>query len=98
MVDLMGCFRKGEYYPYESYHMRGVLLHFINRVVNPTIHLKSEEQIEQFLDSDKEFHEETDIYKNKYEESGIFGHLSKHTRVIAFFHDKKEYKNEYRLY
>jgi hypothetical protein len=78
--------------------MRGLFLHFINRVLNPTIHLKSASDIDRFLDSDTEFKENNEFYKVKYEPIGPYWkEMSKHTRVIGFFHDKKEYKNELRL-
>ena len=74
-------------------------MHFINRVLNPTIHFKKSREIELFLDSDKEYREENEFYLNKYEEFGeYYSRMGKHVRVIAFFHDKKEYKNEFRLF
>ena len=79
--------------------MKNFLLNFINRVLHPTLHLKTEEEINLFLDSDKEFVENTEFFKNKYEEFGdSFNNMPKHTRVIAFFHDKNEYKNEFKLF
>ena len=79
--------------------MSGLFKHFINRVLNPTIHLKTEADIDRFLDSSREYEENNDFYKNKYEEIGSYYHaMGKRVRVIAFFSDKKEYKNEYRLF
>lgn len=74
-------------------------MHFINRVLNPSILLKSEADIDRFLDSDNEYVEQNEFYKNKYEEIGdYYKRMGKRVRVIAFFHDKKEYSNEYKLF
>jgi hypothetical protein len=91
--------RKGEYYPYNGYFMKGMFLHFINRVLNPTIHLQSKEEIIKFMDSPKEYREDNEFYLQKYEEFGAYyPKMGKNVRVIAFFNDKKEYKNEYKLF
>ena len=91
-------YKKGEYYPYDGYFMRGMLLHFINRVINPVVVLKTESDVNNFLDSAHEWEEQTEFYKNKYEGLGdYYSKMGKRVRVIGFFHDKKEYKNEYRL-
>lgn len=90
--------RKGEYYPYEGYFMRGMFLAFINRVLNPVITLKSAADIDRFLDTNIEFEEHTEFYKNKFEGIGdYYQRMTRHVRVIGFFNDKAEYKNEYRL-
>ena len=76
-----------------------MFLHFINRVLNPIVELKSESEVNLFLDMEQEWIENTDFYKNKYEKLGEkYQVLTKHTRVIAFFHDKKEYSNELKLF
>lgn len=52
-----------------------------------------------FLDSTKEFDEHSKFYPNKYEPIGdYYDRMEKHVRVIGFFHDKKEYSNEYKLF
>lgn len=74
-------------------------MHFINRVLNPTIHLKTKEEVNKFLDISKEYREENEFYLNKYEEFGTYySKMGKHVRVIGIFNDKKEYKNEYKLF
>ncbi len=45
-------YKKGEYYPYDGYFMRGMFLHFINRVINPVVYLKTMEEVEKFIDSE----------------------------------------------
>ena len=91
--------REGEYYIYDSYYMRGLFLNFINRVLNPIVSLKSENEINLFLDSDKEYEEENDFFKIKYEQIGdYYKNMGKRVRVIAFFSDKKEYANEFKLF
>jgi len=52
--------------------MKGMFLHFINRVLNPTILLKSKEDVITFMDSTKEYREENEFYLNKYEEVGVY--------------------------
>jgi hypothetical protein len=47
-------YKKGEYYPYEGYFMRGMLLHFINRVINPVVYLRTPGEVEAFLYTEKD--------------------------------------------
>ncbi|CDW87719.1 UNKNOWN [Stylonychia lemnae] len=91
--------RNGEYYPYESYYIKNLFLHFINRVLYPVLNLKTTEQIDLFLDSAKEYVEHSKFYQNKYEPMGDFYYrMGKRVRVLALFNDKKEYSNEYKLF
>lgn len=79
--------------------MRNLFLHFINRVLYPVVPLKTKESVDLFLDSDVEFEEGTKFYKNKYEPIGdYYGRMGTRVRVIGLFHDKKEYKNEFKLF
>ncbi|TNV74085.1 hypothetical protein FGO68_gene8059 [Halteria grandinella] len=96
-VPKMFVYKKGEYYPYDGYFMRGMFLAFINRVLNPVVTLKNSADVDRFLDASIEFEEHTEFYKNKFEGIGdYYGRMSRHVRVIGFFNDKSEYKNEYR--
>ncbi len=91
-------YKKGEYYPYEGYFMRGMLLHFINRVINPVVYLKTASEVEAFLETANEYEEKNEFYKNKFEGIGdYYPRMGKHVRVVGFFSDKNEYKNEIRL-
>ena len=91
-------YKKGEYYPYEGYFMKGMLLHFINRVINPIVYLRTEQEIDAFLETEQEFDEKNEFYKNKYEGIGDYYYkMGKRVRVVGFFSDKSEYKNEIRL-
>jgi len=91
-------YKQGEYYTYSSYFMKGLFLNFINRVLYPTVKLRNEEDIERFLNTEEEFYEYNDFFKNKYEEIGeYYKRMGKRTRVIGFFRDKKEYSNELKL-
>jgi hypothetical protein len=78
--------------------MRGMFLGFINRVINPVVYLKTADDIERFLDSSQEFVEKNEFYKHNFEGIGdYYGRMGRRVRAIGFFHDKGEYKNEYRL-
>lgn len=56
--------------------------------------LKTEADIEKFIDTNTEWREDTPFYKTKYYElGGIFGMMKKITRVIAFVADKCNYMN-----
>lgn len=71
----------------------------MNRVLHPVLHLREESEIELFLDSSKEYVESTEFVRNSQISLGeTYNNLGKHTRVIAFFNDRKEYKNEYKLF
>lgn len=78
--------------------MLPMFLHFINRVINPVVTLKSQQEIDRFLDSEREYEEKSEFYKAGFEPIGQYYHsMGKRVRVIGFFHDKSEYKNELRL-
>jgi hypothetical protein len=79
--------------------MRGMFLHFLNRVINPVVVLSTDSALTKFLDSEKEYVEENNsIFKTKFEPIGdYYSRMGKRVRVIGLFHDKKEYKNEIKL-
>lgn len=57
--------------------------------------MKSEEDIEEFMNTEDEWNENTPLYKGNYRSiSKIFKQIVKVTRVIAFVSDKSEYKDE----
>ena len=67
-------------------------------MINPVVVLKTELDIDRFIDSAHEWEEQTEFYKDRFEGIGdYYSKMGKRVRVIGFFHDKKEYKNEYRL-
>ncbi len=69
----MMVYKKGEYYLYESYYIKNMFLHFINRVLYPVVTLKSEVDIATFLSSEAEYDETgSKFYKNKYEPIGDY--------------------------
>ena len=79
--------------------MKGLFLHFINRVLYPTVPLKSVEEIDRFIDSESDFEEGSRFYRSRYEPMGdYYNRMSKHVRVIGFFPDKKEFSNEFKLF
>ena len=91
-------YKKGEYYPYEGYFMRGMLLHFINRVINPVVYLKTVNEVEAFFETETEYEEKNEFFKNKFEGIGdYYAKMGKRVRVVGFFSDRNEYKNEIRL-
>ena len=91
--------RKGDYYSYNGFSMVNMFFHFMNRVLTPMVHLKTLDEVSRFLEIDKEWKESTNFYKNKYESiQEVYDKLGKHVRVIGFFHDKKEYSTEYKLF
>jgi len=51
------------------------------------------------LNLTKEYEESNEFYLNKFEALGYYyKNLGKHVRVIGFFGDKREYKNEFKLF
>jgi hypothetical protein len=48
-VPSIWVYKKGEYYLYESYYMKGLLTHFISRIVNPLYHLTDVEEADRFI-------------------------------------------------
>jgi hypothetical protein len=73
----------------------------VNKVLHPTFELKSKTDIEKFINIKDEF-DESIQNKNFFWNGNVpigdwWRDMPKKTRVIAFFRDKKEYINEYRL-
>lgn len=96
-------FKNNEWYKYNSYYIKNNFLHFINRVLNPYVHLKKEEDVEAFLNMEEEYIELSEFYSHRYMiigdgQNGVYQKMPKHTRALAFFSDKIEYKNELRLF
>ena len=56
-------FYDGRYYIYDgSKDSKEELIHFINRVINPIVQLKTDEDVENFLDVNKEWQEKTKFF------------------------------------
>ncbi|CDW89510.1 UNKNOWN [Stylonychia lemnae] len=79
-----------------------LLLHQINRILNPLITLKTEEEIELFLDHEKfwDADYQTKFFKNNQDVvprmENHYSQLRYKTRVICFIYDKQEYREEYK--
>lgn len=70
----------------------------MNRVIYPVVLLKTRDQVEKFMDTSKDWVEETPFYKHKYIGFGeYFGQFRKVTRVIAFISSKKDLEDEQKL-
>lgn len=85
----------GENFEYgETFH-KNFILHFINRKLFPVVLLKTQEDIENFINMEKEWKENTPFYREKYYEFGeYFPQFRKVTRVIAFVKNKNDFKDE----
>lgn len=71
-----------------------LFLYFINKILYPVVILKSEDEIELFRDTSKEWVENTPFYVKEYKPiTQVFSKFAKVTRVIAFV-DPKEFKDE----
>lgn len=58
--------------------------------------LNSYEQVQKFLDISVEYKENTEFFGIDFESSGdMYKYYPKHIKVIGFFHDIDEYKNDY---
>jgi hypothetical protein len=54
----------GQYYLYEgSKDSKAELLHFMNKLINPLVQLKSDEEVENFLDLNQEHIEKTRFFE-----------------------------------
>ena len=63
----------------------------------PVVLLKTKEDIESFIDTSKEWIEDTPFYKKNYTGFGeLFSYFRKTTRVVAFVHDKEDFKDEFK--
>lgn len=85
----------GQTYEYgETFH-KTFILHFINRKLYPVVLLKSTDEVDAFVNTGKEWAENTPFYKQEYNSFGeFFPQFRKVTRVIAFVNDKRDYKDE----
>jgi hypothetical protein len=68
-------------------------------VLYPVVYLKTSQDIERFLDSENEFEEDNKFYRTKYDSiQAHYSLMGKKVRIIGFFHDKKEYQDEFKLF
>ena len=101
--------KDGELHHYDgNWHNVIVLMHFMQRVANPLITLTNEDEINDFLDTSKK-----EIWKEDYEGGLLAKSATKfdslyvmnvylrefgfNTRVVAFFSDKDEYRDEIKI-
>lgn len=86
---------QGRTYEYGETFMKSFILHFVNRRLYPVALLKTEEEIERFIDTNTEWVENTPFYNQSYQPFGeFFPQFRKVTRVIAFLNDKNDFKEE----
>ncbi|CAI2362025.1 unnamed protein product [Moneuplotes crassus] len=78
----------------ETFH-KSFILHFINRKLYPIVLLKTEDDVNSFINPAKEWIENTPFYLEEYSGFGeLFPLFKRVTRVIAFIKDKVELKDE----
>ena len=92
-------FKKGTYYHYDSYYQKGLIIHFISRIVNPAYQIHEVDEADRFQVLHREFEESSDFYYGKYVEIGEwYRQMPFRTRVLALFGDRKEYNLEFKLF
>ncbi|CDW90844.1 UNKNOWN [Stylonychia lemnae] len=86
----------GQYYIFEGNVQSKVeFLHFMNKIINPLITLKTDEDVQKFLNQNEEFQENTKFFDKNYLALGdVFKNRKTKTRVIAFIYDKEDYTDE----
>lgn len=79
--------------------MTAQFLHQMNKIINPVVSLKSEEEIDRFLDQETFW--EGDYQTNFFKKSDgvgrlndIYAQMKLKTRVVCFVWDKHEYREE----
>lgn len=78
----------------ETFH-KNFILHFINRHLYPVVLLKNEEDVENFVNTGRDWVENTPFYQDKYLGfDEYFSQFRKVTRVIAFVKDKSDFRDE----
>jgi len=89
-------FYDGSYYIYDgNKDSKEEMLHFINRVINPIVQLKTDEDVENFLDVNKEWQEKTKFFESQLVNlASIYKSRKTKTRVIAFIYDKSDFPEE----
>jgi len=101
-VPAIYVFYEGKYFRYDApmnteSKETAPLLHLMNRLLLPLLHLNTEEEIARFLDVDTEPIENTRFFKKEPLPLGpIFERFQYKTRVIVFINDAKEYEQEVR--
>ena len=84
-----------QFHDYRDTTNLGFFLNFVNRHLYPVVILKTEQEIDKFMDTSQEWIENTPFWKTKYYGYGqFFPQFKKVTRVIAFIAEKKDYKDE----
>ena len=89
-------YKYGHYYLYSYYLHYPSIINFFNRVLHPTIQLNTTQQVNNFLNTDKENIERTAFYGygEQYVEIGKGMMPKKLTRAIAFISSKNDFDNE----
>ncbi|CAI2361603.1 unnamed protein product [Moneuplotes crassus] len=78
----------------ETFH-KTFILHYINRKLYPVVLLKTEDEINSFINPEKEWFENTPFYQEDYIGfAEYFPKFRKITRVIAFINDKRDFADE----
>jgi|LauGreDrversion4_2_1035121.scaffolds.fasta_scaffold546729_1 hypothetical protein len=60
-------YRDWKYFRYNGQLERENFLNFLNKIINPYIDLKSEKEIDLFMNASLEYPEKTDFFKNGFE-------------------------------
>jgi len=72
-------------------------LHFLNKLINPLVELKTEEELLEFLELQKEHNESTKFFSKKSLPLGNqYSERVTKTRAVAFIYDKEDYVEELR--
>lgn len=93
-------YRDQHFYGYDHpYEMTAQFLHQLNKILNPLVSLKSEEEIDRFLDQETFW--EGDYQTNFFKKSegvgrlnDVYSQMKLKTRVVCFVWDKHEYREE----
>jgi hypothetical protein len=86
---------KGSYYEYMEIDNLNVFLIFLNKVLHPLAEIKTEQQVEMFVNLRNEYIESTPFYKTKYRSIGnLMRKIPSDIRVLALISDDSKYSSK----
>lgn len=89
-------YKEGKYYLYSGYLHYPLILHFFSRVLYPSVRLNTTEEVNKFLDTEREWPDWSPFYDygKKYEEVGRDKFPKRLVRAVAFISSREDYRQE----
>lgn len=84
------------FWQYNSYFRANNIVRFINNMFNPVVELKTIQEVEDFMDTNKAVEEDNEFLNGLEIKIEPFFEMMYRNRLIGFFADQEEYETEYK--